>query len=179
MLVVIEAAMSQSLREHSSPEDLWQETLAQAWRDRAQHRWTDATAFRAWIFEIARNRIREAARKLSAQKRDGHRVRPRRSEAASASTQTNVRSGPADSVTPSRVAARGERARAVASALSRLPPDVRDVMRLHAVEELAMETVAERLGMSVSAAWRRFRKGSEICARILPGWTREGSDGAW
>lgn len=179
MLVVIASAMSKALREHCSPEDIWQETLAHAWRDRAQHRWTDAAAFRAWLFEIARNRIRETARNMAAQKRSAGRTVKRNFDVALGSTGSTALPGPADSVTPSRIFARDERRAAVEEALSQLPPDVREVMRLHVVEELAMETVAERLGVSVSAAWRRFRKGSEICARILPGWTHEGSGGAW
>ncbi len=179
MLAVITSSMKPSLREHCPPEDIWQETLAHAWRDRAQHQWKDLATFRAWIFEIARNRIRETARNMTAQKRDAGRSRPRRFDPSTGTSSSASFVGPADSVTPSRILARGERGAAVEQALSQLPPEVREVMRLYVIEELPMDTVAERLGLSVSAAWRRFRAGSEICARILPGWTHEGSGGAW
>jgi DNA-directed RNA polymerase specialized sigma24 family protein len=52
-------------------------------------------------------------------------------------------------------------------------------VRLHLVEEMTMEAIAHRLGISVSAAWRRFRKGAEICERILPGRVRDGSSSVW
>jgi DNA-directed RNA polymerase specialized sigma24 family protein len=49
---------------------------------------------------------------------------------------------------------------------------------MHLLEELTMEVVAERLGIGLSAAWRRFRRGSEMLARILPGWTGDASSEA-
>jgi RNA polymerase sigma factor (sigma-70 family) len=174
MLAVISSAMSRSLREHCSPEDVWQETLAHAWRDRAQHHWTNARAFRAWLFQIARNRIRETARHALAQERATGRAVVRRVDTSSTGSSV-LPSGPTDSVTPSRIAARSERGAALECALSQLPPDVRDIMRLHVIEELPMNVVAERLGLSESSAWRRYHKGSEACARIVP----SASGGEW
>jgi hypothetical protein len=42
-----------------------------------------------------------------------------------------------------------------------------------------MESIAAQLGIGLSAAWHRFRKGSEHLARVLPGWVDDGSSGAW
>jgi RNA polymerase sigma factor (sigma-70 family) len=176
MIAMIASAMSPPLREHCSPEDIWQETLAHAWRDREQHHWEDTDSFRGWIFEIARNRIREAARRRAAQKRGDGRVMRRISNASSGTQSSAPIPARIDSVTPSRMLARGERRAAVQQALSELPPELREVMRLHVIEGLAMEAVAQQLDIGVSAGWHRFRKGLEICARILPGWTREGSE---
>jgi RNA polymerase sigma factor (sigma-70 family) len=175
MLVVIAGAMSRSLRQHCSPEDIWQETLAHAWRDRAQHRWQHERAFRAWLFEIARNRIRETARRIASEKRGaGH------AERRASDLSVSIGSGlhPADSISPSRVFFRGERKEAVLQALSELPPDLHEVLRMHLLDGLTMEAVAERLGIGLSAAWHRFRKGSEMCARSLSDWAGDGSSGA-
>jgi RNA polymerase sigma factor (sigma-70 family) len=177
MQVVIGSAMSRELRAQCSPEDIWQETLALAWRDRAQHEWRDAEAYRAWLFEIARNRIRETARRMKAQKRGAGQPVLRLADAATGSTSGCLGAQALDSTTPSRIVAHGEKQAAVAQVLSALPDDVREVVRLHLIEEQTMEAVARRLGIGVSAAWHRFRKGAAICARLLPGWTRDASTG--
>jgi RNA polymerase sigma factor (sigma-70 family) len=179
MLVVIGAAMSQRLREHCSPEDIWQDTLTHAWRDRMQHQWSSLPAFRAWLFEIARNRIREAARRLGSQRRGAGRAALRTAQAAPGSSDSFAAIQPADSVTPSREFARDEKRAAVAAAVAQLPPELREVVRMHLLEDLTMAAIAERLGIGLSAAWRRFRKGSEICARSLPAWARDGSGSVW
>lgn len=167
MLVVIASSMSKSLRSHCTAEDLWQETLAHAWSARDQHRWDGLAAFRAWIFEIARNRIRDAARSLDAKKRGGGRPAARFSELASSQSTSTSGLFPPDSVTPSRILMHAERAAAIEKALAALPRELEAVVRMHVVEELTMEVIAERLGISLSAAWRRFRKGSEIYSRML------------
>jgi RNA polymerase sigma factor (sigma-70 family) len=178
MHVVIGSAMSKQLREHCSAEDIWQETLAHAWRDRAQHRWTGLAAFRAWLFEIARNRIRETARNAKAEKRGGNlrtarfselRAQAAQGDAGSVSISANL---PLDSQTPSRIVSRDEKASITQEALAELPPELRDIVRLHVIEELTMEAIAERLGIGVSAAWHRYRKATESLSRRL----RAGAD---
>ena len=179
MLAVIASAMSRKLRDHCSAEDIWQETLAHAWRDRDQHVWRDASAFRAWLFEIARNRIHEAARGLATAKRGGGRPAARLTDLATSASTAASAILPADSVTPSRILGRGEKRAALEKAIAELPPDLAGVVRLHAIEGMTMEAIAERFGIGLSAAWHRFRKGSETLARVLPGWIDDGSSGAW
>jgi RNA polymerase sigma factor (sigma-70 family) len=178
MLVVIGSAMSKQLREHCTPEDIWQETLAHAWRDREQHRWVDLGAYRAWLFEIARNRIREAARGLAAQKRGAGRRTDRFSELPIPTAGSPSALLPGDSETPSRIVARGEKHAALEKALIELPPELAEIVRLHVLEEMTMESVAERLGIGLSAAWRRFRKGSDMLTRTVPGWLGDASTAA-
>lgn len=178
MLTVIASAMSPQVLLRCSPEDIWQETLAMAWRDREQHEWRDVSAFRAWVFEIARNRIRGVARSIASQKRGAGRQDLPLADNPDSSASAVV-PHPADSVTPSRIVSRGEKQFAIEQALTRLPPELHEVVRLHLVEELTMEAIAQRLGLSVSAAWRRFRKGAAICERILPGPLRDGSSSTW
>jgi DNA-directed RNA polymerase specialized sigma24 family protein len=64
-----------------------------------------------------------------------------------------------------------ERAAAIQKALAALPPELEAVVRMHLVEELTMEVIAKRIGIGVSAAWRRFRRGSEIYSKMLSGLT--------
>ncbi|MCC6405960.1 MAG: sigma-70 family RNA polymerase sigma factor [Planctomycetes bacterium] len=184
MHVVIASAMSKQLREHCSAEDIWQETLTHAWRDRAQHRWTGPAAFRAWLFEIARNRIREIARNATAEKRGGNlrtaRFSELRAQAASGdggsvSISANL---PLDSQTPSRIVSREEKVAITQDALAELPPELRDIVRMHVVDELTMEAIAQRLGIGLSAAWHRYRKGLELLMRRLRSSTDDPSRGA-
>lgn len=167
MLVVIASSMGKRLRSHCTPEDIWQETLAHAWKARGQYRWQGSAAFRAWIFEIARNRIRDAARKLQTEKRGAGRPAARFSELGSGLSSSGSGFLPPDSVTPSRILMHAEKAAAMQKALAALPPDIGAVVRMHLLEGLTMEVIARRLGIGISAAWRRFRKGSAIYSKKL------------
>ena len=169
MLAVIEAAMGKELRAHCTPEDIWQETLVHAWRDRAQHRWRGETAFCAWLLEIARHRVLEAVRNLGTLKRGGAGRTTRFSELGSSPSASPSGILPTDSQTPSRIVASGEKTEALRVALSSLPPDIESIVRLHLFDGLTMEAIAEKRGIGLSAAWHRFRKGAEILEEMLPG----------
>jgi RNA polymerase sigma factor (sigma-70 family) len=178
MIVVIESTMGPKLRQHCSPEDIWQEALVRAWRARAQHEWRGPVAFRAWLFEIARNCVRELGRSLATAKRGAGKAPLRFSELGSSPSASTPGGLPIDSQTPSRIVARGEKEEALRKALAELPPDLERIVRMHLLESLTMDVIATRLGIGVSAAWHRFRKGSEVLARILPTWTGESSSGS-
>ena len=177
ILVVIASSMSKSLRAHCSAEDIWQETLAQAWGARGEYQWRGSAAFRGWIFEIARNRIRDAARNMKAEKRGAGRAAVPFSELESGLSSALSRRLPPDSVTPSRIVMHAERAAAMRNALAALPAELEPVVRMHLFEDLTMEVIAERLGIGVSMAWRRFRKGSALYSKHLADWSggRDGS----
>ncbi len=176
--MLIRSAMSKKLRGHCTAEDIWQETLAQAWRDRAKHEWRGGVAFRAWLFEIAKNRVRDAARGLATAKRGAGRSPARFSDLESSPSASISAFLPGDSQTPSRIAARAERVKVLREALAQLPPDLEAILRMHILEERTMEAIAEQLGIGLSAAWHRFRKGSEILVRLLPGGAEPSSGGA-
>ncbi len=169
MVSVIASAMSRQLRTQCTPEDVWQETLVHAWRDREQHRWRGETVFRAWLLEIARHRILESVRNLGTAKRGGGERTSRFSELGSTSSSSTSGLLPADSQTPSRIVARGEKSEALLEALASLPPDLEAILRLHLFDGLTMEEIAGQLGIGLSAAWHRFRKGSAMIEEILPG----------
>jgi RNA polymerase sigma factor (sigma-70 family) len=52
-------------------------------------------------------------------------------------------------------------------ALRRLPEHYRQVLRLHAQEELTFGQVAEQLGCSAEAARKLWRRAVEILVRLL------------
>jgi DNA-directed RNA polymerase specialized sigma24 family protein len=77
---------------------------------------------------------------------------------------------PPDSTTPSRKLMRAEKAAALEKALAALPPDLEPVVRMHLLDGLTMEVIARRLGIGISAAWRRFRKGSALFRDMCSEW---------
>ena len=166
LLVVIDARMSAPLRRAHAPEDILQDALLHAWRDRSQCEWRGLRSFRSWLLSIIDNRIREAADRLSAAKRGGG-LEAAPAFPAMPSGASESAWGPVDSSTPSRVAIFREQAEAIRAALQQLPDDLRDVVRLRLFDQLTLEDIAERLGIGESAVRHRFRKGAEEYERRL------------
>src|SRR5262245_57327825 len=158
MLVRIDARMGALLRRRTSVEDIWQETLMHAWRDRARHRWTGARGFRAWLMEIAENRMRDAADREGAEKRGGAVAHVRLGLARPDESGAGA-IDPAASSTPSRILAHRESAEAIQAALAALPDALREVVRRRLIEEQGLAEIAAALGLSHAAVKHRLRKG--------------------
>ena len=166
-LVLIASWMGPRLRQSFSAEDLWQEALCLAWRDRADHEWVSPRRFRAWVLQIARNRVRDAAEWLEAKKRGGA-AAPRSLSSLRATAGASVSELlPAVSTTPSRIVHHAERAAAMEAALSRMPKGLRDVIWLYLFEGKPMPEVAGQVGVSVATAKRRFFEASQQFRRLL------------
>lgn len=142
-----------------SVEDVWQETLWMAWRDRHQHQWVNLTRYRAWLLGIAQNRIQDMLRGLRRKKRGGTKHTARFSEIGGTDTVGGML--PPRSTTPSWTASHLERARVFERALSSLEHSLRDVVRLRLFEELGMEETATRLGIPLSTAKHRLVRGMQ------------------
>ncbi len=167
ILVAISGAMGHRLKQELTPEDIWQETLAMAWRDRDAHEWRGLRGFRAWLLGIAKNRILDAADYMGAQKRGGN-DRTDRFSAILASGDGSIGAHlPPGSTTPSRIAGNRERAVAMEEALGELPEKLGGVVRLRLFEELPMRVVAERLGIGLTTANERFFRGASLYQSCL------------
>ncbi len=169
ILVLISSWMGARLKQDSSPEDLWQETLCMAWRDRTQHEWRDVSHYRRWVLGIARNRVREAVKHSGAQKRGGGKKPELLSVLAEACGEDASVSGllPPNSETPSRMAHLADRARQMESSLETLPPEYRDALRLRIFEQLPLKEVAEELEVSLATAKKRVYLGAELYRSAL------------
>jgi len=149
--------MGPTLRARVEPEDILQESLMQAWRDRAAARFDSARAFRAWLLTIIDNRIRDAAEHAGAKKRGG-------------GADTNHLEGgvePSGSTTPSRLAAHREEAAAMSTALAGVPAEWREVVRLRLFHQLTLNQVGEQLGISLAVVRSRLRRGAEVYRQRL------------
>jgi RNA polymerase sigma factor (sigma-70 family) len=168
MLLVVRTRMSRALLARLAPEDVWQETLLHAWRDRAQCTWQGVPAFRRWLISILDHRLLDLAEAAERKKR-GAGVQPLSLDAAPASGASSSLgfAGPIASTTPSRVAMDREAAEAIHAALEEVPEELREVVRLRLLEDLSMPEVAERTQLGLSAVQHRFRKGAEIYQRAL------------
>lgn len=170
LLVVIDARMGARLKRRHTAEDIWQESLLHAWRDRECIEWRGLRSFRSWLLSIIDNRIREAADMDAAQKRGGGRPEIVASalQPVGRGSATSIEAiGPAGSTTPSRIAGFREQAAAMHEALEELPDDLREVVRLRLFEQLHIDEIAERLAIGPAAVRHRFRKGAEIYHRRL------------
>jgi RNA polymerase sigma factor (sigma-70 family) len=166
LLVVIERWMGETLRAHTTAEDILQDTLVHAWQDRERLPWHSPAAARAWLLAIARNRIHDAVDQMQAQKRGGavHIVPFSALESGTSISQLLPGSTTA---TPARMAYYRERSKLMEAALAALPADLEPLVRGHLFEQEPMEALAARLGIPPSTAWYRFRKGAEAYAADL------------
>ena len=108
--------------------------------------------FRAWMFTVANNKLRDMAEHAGALKR--------RTPEAREMTQTS----------PSMAAFRTEEAVRLRDAVARLPEDYRRVIRLRRLEELDTEQVAEAMGRSANAVRILYFRAMKLLRDELAKW---------
>jgi RNA polymerase sigma-70 factor (ECF subfamily) len=166
LLVVIHHRMRISLQRRVEPEDVLQEALLHAWRDRAQFQWRGPKSFRSWVLTVIDHRIRDLVRYFEAEGRSTD--RPVLSIGGGADTAGGeLPPEVAESTTPSRLGAHREQSEHMRAALEGLPDELRHVVYLRLFEQRTFVDVAAQLGIGEQAARSRFRKGSEVYRRRL------------
>lgn len=165
LLAFVRWNMSPALRRQATEEDVLQEGLLYAWRSRGSFQWSGLGSFRRWLLQILRNRIRDAADHHGALKRGGEVWTTRFSELepAAGGSEASAETGLAwASTTPSRMVAHREQADRMQRALSDVPDELREVVRLRLFEERTMDEIARTLDLGVEAVRHRFRKGARL-----------------
>lgn len=129
----VESRLGPSVRQHTDPEDVVQETFATAFEHIERLTWRGDEAFFSWLAGIAHNVILRASRKT--------RRAPLRLE-------VDVEGG---DVSPSRGVRREERLARLQHALDTLSPDHRQVIVLARFRKLRIREIAGRMQRSENA----------------------------
>ena len=140
--------LTRMVRDAALAEDVLQTTFLSFVR--ARGRYESGTNVRAWIYAIATNAGRDAMRRA--------RARPDRlTDPGMAPPAAAEAAGPRDPAA----------ARAIESALLRLPVEQREAVVLSKLQELSFEEIAAALGISVAAAKVRAPRGYQRLREIL------------
>jgi len=135
-------------------EDLAQETLAEAWRNR--HKLHDPSGVARWLSAIARHICARWARK------QGHDL-----SRFAAQPETDGREVPADGPDLEVELERDELAHLLDRAMSYLPVETRAALVERYVEDAPQAQVAMRLGLSEGAVAMRLQRGKLALRRLL------------
>jgi RNA polymerase sigma-70 factor (ECF subfamily) len=164
LLAVISLRMGERLRQSYHPEDVLQDALAHAWRDRRKCDWRGVRAFRAWLLQVIEHRLQNLSDREEALKRGGGRsplLISAFEDPGADDSDAGAFLARLSTTTPSRRAVYREEAEVLRAAVESLPDELRDVVRLKHLEERPVEEVAQGLGLGVSAVKHRLRKGLE------------------
>jgi RNA polymerase sigma-70 factor (ECF subfamily) len=146
----IERRLGAALRRKVEPDDLFQETSAEALRSLPQAELDKREVF-GWLCQIAERRIIDAHRKfIASQKRDAGREVPIHA-GADTSRGGLIDMLVASMTTASQAFSRDQKQIRLSAALEKLPREQREALHLRYVDGLPSKDIAERLGKSDGA----------------------------
>ena len=132
-----------SARDVIDPEDIVQQTFAEAFRCVSRFRQQEDASFLSWLTGIAENKIMDTVKSLQREKRGGHRQRVRHVTTESRSVADLVDLLSAGSHTPSRSVAGHEAVGAIQNAIEQLPEEYRRAVQLRLLECKSFEETAQ------------------------------------
>ncbi len=151
LLAYIQGQIGPRLGSKIEPEDILQETVAEAVRVIDQVELEERVPF-AWLCHVAQRRIIDAHRRyFGAKKRDAGREVALGSPGGSSSRPAVIDMIVASMTTASMVFVRNERERDLLAALGELPELQREALRLRYIEGLPSKEIATRLGKTDGA----------------------------
>jgi RNA polymerase sigma-70 factor (ECF subfamily) len=148
--------------------DIIQQTFLEAHRSFQQFAGADAHELTAWLQRILDHKVAGAIRDHTLlQKRNVRRDRSMDdSHGGVASLKQQMAAGLSS---PSQKAIRGEEAQRLAQALTVLPDDQREAVRLRHLEGLALADIARHMGRSPAATAGLIKRGMQVLRRQLRG----------
>jgi RNA polymerase sigma-70 factor (ECF subfamily) len=166
LLLVANQELNPCLQAKFGPSDLVQETLLEAQRDFGRFQGRSPNEWRAWLRQILRNNLGNAARQFrdTAMRNVGREIAM--SEAA---REEHVEALVCSGSSPSSAAVADEEARRLRAAVERLPPDYREVVRLRHEEGLTYEEIGRRLGRSDEAIRKLWTRAIVLLKELLKG----------
>lgn len=149
LMAFIERQLGTALRRKVEPDDVFQETSAEAVRSLPTVDLGDREPF-SWLCQLAERRIIDLARHFfGAQKRDAGREVPLGAGGGGDTQQPGlINLLVASMTTPSKAFSRNAREAQLLAALEKLPEQQREALRLRYIENMPSKQIAERLGKS-------------------------------
>ncbi|GAB5535230.1 MAG: sigma-70 family RNA polymerase sigma factor [Rubricoccaceae bacterium] len=142
------------LLDREAAQDVLQETFARAYENR--ERLLKTTAFKAWLFTIARNQC------LNALRRSGREV----------PFAVDAPEPPGNGVTPFAALLKSEQADLISRMLAELSPEYREVIVLREYQNLSYDEIAAVTRSTVSAVKSRLFKARRKLGAALRPWLR-------
>jgi RNA polymerase sigma-70 factor (ECF subfamily) len=150
-MAFIERQLGAALRRKVEPEDVFQETSAEAVRALPALELGDRDPF-SWFCQIAERRIIDLHRRFfDAQKRDAGREVPLGAGGSATGQAGLINMLVASMTTPSKAFSRNVREARLQEALGQLPDEQREALRLRYVENQPSKEIAARLGKTDAA----------------------------
>lgn len=166
LLAVVEQKLGPALRRRIEPDDIVQEVSVEAIRTLATSLKDDGEPFN-WLCQLAERRVIDAHRRLVAQKRDVRREQSLAGGSAEESRRALADVLAASVTTPTRALSRKGHAARLAAALSMLPEDHQEALRLRYVEGQPSKEIASRLNKSDGAVRVMLSRALDRLKRAL------------
>jgi RNA polymerase sigma-70 factor (ECF subfamily) len=131
--------------------DLVQETFLRAHRSFACFQGDREAELLGWLRQILASTLGDVLRRYCAARRRNVRLERQLADELDQSSHALDRGFASPQSTPSQQAVRREQAVLLANALEELPPDYREVIILHQLEDLSLPEVAERMDRSLDS----------------------------
>ncbi len=165
LLIMAESEIGPPWRAKCDPEDVVQQTLGDATIAFPQFAGTSEAEFAAWLRRMHENNLKDALRKLFAQRRDARQEQPLFHSQGSPSFCWYE--PVAEQTTPSQRLIGGENARRLARLLQELKPEWRDAIRMRHLESRPVQEIADELDCSVLAAAGLLKRGLQALRRKM------------
>lgn len=151
-MAFIERQLGTALRRKVEPDDIFQETSAEAVRALPTTELGDRDPF-SWLCQIAERRIIDLHRRFfGSQKRDAAREVPLGSSGGTDTEPAGlINLLVASMTTPSQAFSRDAREMRLFAAMQQLPPDQQAALRMRYIENLPSKQIAEKLGKTDAA----------------------------
>jgi RNA polymerase sigma-70 factor (ECF subfamily) len=149
------------LQRRVSVADILQDAYLTAFRRLGDFEHRGDGAFRAWLTQIVRNKVREVTRRYAGTAKRGAVAEVTRG--ARPETAAFVGGGPS----PSQVAVAGELRDRVRAAVATLPPDYQEVLRLRQGEHLSLDETAQRMQRTKDSVKKLYARALDRLAEVL------------
>lgn len=140
------------LQAKADASDVVQETFLAIHRSFGQFNGETEAELLSWLRQVLASCVAGLVRQYYGTAKRDPRLERDISDELDRSSQTLDRSLAASHSSPSRTAARREQAVRLANALEKLPPDYREVITLHHLQDLSFLEVAKQMGRTAEAA---------------------------